>query len=332
MKPIRMVAAVLWLGAVSGLCAQPRQDSGRLLGHPAELSAWAYAYRADLKIQEKPEAAFILRRLDRLDRVYRPVSLLLAQGSGKKGLPWPRQEGDWQLLPKKAIWERGELLPAPDGALRSALLWEGRMHLNRLELSWPEGEPAPPPQDVEVRIYPSPYGWFGWQSDLRVTALPEISEGGSTWIYGGDWDGVDMVAVFLKNAGNSFSPSPQIRAYGPENWERMDIEIEWGFQEGTQRSDYSGRLEGFFGLVGDIAPLAGDSGTAAGGRSAWTSQAGAGVRRGISVSLLYIRSAVELVKNLPKYPYGHPRDTRITLWTRAGNMTFLVKSLEGGPI
>ena len=331
-KQIRTVAAVLWLGAMSGLCAQPRQDPGRLLGHPAELSAWAYAYRADLKIQEKPEAAFILRRLDRLDRVYRPVSLLLAQGSGKKGLPWPRQEGDWQLLPKKAIWERGELPPAPDGALRSALLWEGRMHLNRLELSWPKGEPAPPPEDVEVRVYPSPYGWFGWQSDLRVTALPEISEGGSTWIYGGDWDGVDMVAVFLKNAGNSFSPSPQIRAYGPENWERMDIEIEWGFQEGTQRSDYSGRLEGFFGLVGDIAPLAGDSGTAAEGRSAWTSHAGAGVRRGISVSLLYIRPAVERIKNLPKYPYGHPRDTRITLWTRAGNMTFLVKSLEGGPI
>jgi hypothetical protein len=109
---------------MSGLCAQPCQDPGRLIGCPAELSAWAYAYRAYLKIQEKPEAAFILRRLDRLDRVYRPVSLLLAQGRGKKGLPWPRQEGDWQLLPKKAIWERGELLPAPDGALRSALLWK----------------------------------------------------------------------------------------------------------------------------------------------------------------------------------------------------------------
>ena len=58
-KQIRTVAAVLWLGAMSGLCAQPRQDPGPLLGHPADLSAWAYAYRADMKIQEKPEAAFI---------------------------------------------------------------------------------------------------------------------------------------------------------------------------------------------------------------------------------------------------------------------------------
>ena len=42
-KQIPTVAAALWLGAMSGLCAQPLQDSGRLLGHQAELSAWAYA-------------------------------------------------------------------------------------------------------------------------------------------------------------------------------------------------------------------------------------------------------------------------------------------------
>ncbi len=331
-KPILVAGAILWLGAALGLRAQPLRDPATLLGRPAELSAWAYAYRADLKIQEKPEAAFILRRLERLDRVYRPVSLLLAQGSGKKGLPWLRQEGDWQLLPKKAVWERGELPPAPDGALGSALLWEGRLHLNRLELAWPNSGPAPSPQDVEVRVYPSPYGWFGWQSDLRVTAQPAISGDGLTWIYGGDWDDVDMVAVFLKSGANPSSSIPQIRAYGPESWERMDIEIEWGFQPGTERSDYSGRLEGFFGLVEGMTPLAGDPGTALEGRSAWTSPAGTGSRRGISVSLLYIRPAVELVKNLPKYPYGQPRDARMTLWTRAGNMTFLVKSLESGPI
>ena len=329
---IRVIGTVLWLGAALSLNAERDQDPDKLLGRPAEFSAWAYAYRADVNVQEKPEAAFILRRLERLDRVYRPVSLLLAQGSGKKGLPWPRQEGDWQLLPKQAIWERGELLPPPSGALKSALLWEGRMHLNRLELHWPEGQPAPPVSSVEVRVYPSPYGWFGWQSDLQVTALPEISEGGSTWVFQGDWDGVDMAAVFVKTTEKLSSPVPQIRAYGPENWKRMDIDIEWGFQDGTQKSDYSGRVEGFFGLVRKIAPLAGDSGTAIDSRSAWTSRAVTGSRRGISLSLLYIQPAVELVKNLPKYPYGHPRDSRFTLWTRSGNMTFLANSLEGGPI
>jgi hypothetical protein len=46
-KQVRTVAAVLWLGAMSGLCAEPLQDPGGVLGDPADLSAWAYAYRAD---------------------------------------------------------------------------------------------------------------------------------------------------------------------------------------------------------------------------------------------------------------------------------------------
>ena len=45
---------------------------------------------------------------------------------------------DWQLLSKKHVWERGEMLPPPSGVLKSALLWEGRMQLNRLELHWPK--------------------------------------------------------------------------------------------------------------------------------------------------------------------------------------------------
>jgi hypothetical protein len=322
----------LWLGATPLVQSTDKSDFDRLIGRPAELSAWAYSYRSDLKVQAKPEAAFILRRLERIDRVYRPVSLLLSQGSGKKGLPWPRQEGDWQLLSKKEIWERGELPPAPAGSLKSALLWEGRMRLNRVEIEWPTGQPAPPLQNVEVRVYPSPYGWFGWQSELRLTAAPEIAAGGSIWVYNGDWDGVDMVAVFVQSAEKTPGPVPQIRAYGPESWKRADLQIEWGFREGTRTLDYSGRLEAFFGLVGAIAPLVGDAGTVTDGTAAWTSHGRSGARRGISLSLLYIEPAAELVKGMPKYPYGHPRDTRMTLWTKAGNMTFLVKSLQEGPV
>ena len=322
----------VWLGLTPVAEGQVRSGLDTLVGQPAELSAWAYAYRANLKVQAKPEAAFILRRLDRLDRVYRPVSLLLSQGNGKKGLPWPRRVGDWQLLAKKDIWDRGELLPAPAGVLRSALLWEGRMRLNRIEIEWPAGRLAPALQDVEVRVYPSPYGWFGWQSDLRMTAAPETSAGGSTWTYTGDWEDVDMVAVFVRPAEKAEAPVPEIRAYGPESWKRADLEIEWGFQDGTRTTDYSGRAEGFFGLIGPMAPLPGDAGTVTDGAAAWASSSRSGARRGISLSLLYIEPAAELVKGLPKYPYGHPRDTRITLWTKAGNMTFLLKSLRDGPI
>jgi len=336
-SPIRKLVALgigigLWLGPASLVRSQGRSDLDKLVGRPAELSAWAYSYRADLKIQTKPEAVFILRRLDRIDRVYRPVSQLLSLGSGKQGLPWARQEGDWQLLSRKDIWERGELPSPPAGALRSALLWEGRMRLNRIEIEWPADQPAPPVQDVEVRVYPSPYGWFGWQSDLRANAVPEIAAGGSIWAYKGDWDGVDMVAVFVQPADKNAAPVPRIRAYGPESWKRADVDIEWGFREGTRTTDYSGRVEGYFGLIGALSPLAGDAMTEANGAAAWTSRAGSGARRGIRVPLLYIEPAAEMVKDLPKYPYGHPRDTRITLWTQAGNLTFLVKDLREGPI
>jgi len=65
------------------------------------------------------------------------------------------------------------------GALRSALLWEGRLHLNRLELFWPKGEPAPPPQDVEVRVYGSvrPGFWAAYSAmSFRIKYI-EIAPG-----------------------------------------------------------------------------------------------------------------------------------------------------------
>ncbi|MCX6559366.1 MAG: hypothetical protein NTZ26_02520 [Candidatus Aminicenantes bacterium] len=330
---IGVLGAILGLAAVPGLRAEAPTDFNKLVGKPAELSPWAYAYRADLKTQDKPESAFILRRLERLDRVYRPVSLLLAQGSGKKGEPWPKVEGDWQLLPAKTVRERGELNPAPLGALQAALLWEGRMRLNRVELQWPAALRPPPAASVELRVYPSPYGWFGWQSDLPVTAPPEISGDGSTWTYRGDWTDVDMIAVFVPAAAaDAPRPVPAIRAYGPENWKQMDLEIEWGFQAGTEKQVYDGRVEGFFGLVGSVAPLPGDAGTAKDGDAGWTSRSEDSRRRGVSLAVLYIQPAIEMVKNLPRYPSGQPRDTRLTIWTKSGSMTFLVNDLEKGPI
>jgi hypothetical protein len=42
-----------------------------LQGQPVDIAPWAYAWRADLAVQEKPEACFIPRRLERIDKVYR---------------------------------------------------------------------------------------------------------------------------------------------------------------------------------------------------------------------------------------------------------------------
>ena len=101
MRQVLAIGMLLSLGIVSGVGAEEKPDLAKLVGQPAELSAWAYAYRADLNVQEKPEACFVLRRLERLDRAYRPVSLLLSQGNEKTGTPWPKLESDWQLLSKE---------------------------------------------------------------------------------------------------------------------------------------------------------------------------------------------------------------------------------------
>ena len=111
-------------------------------------------------------------------------------------------------------------------------------------------------------MYPSSYGWFGWQSDQQVTVKPEISEDGSTWVYKGDWDGVDMVAVFVQPDEAAKCAVPQIRAYGPENWKRMDVEIEWGFKDGTQEGGLRRPGRGILRSAwATVAPLPGDAGT-----------------------------------------------------------------------
>ena len=46
----------------------------KFVGQPVDLSPWAYAWRADRAVQEKPEAYFIPRRLKRLDEVYRTIA------------------------------------------------------------------------------------------------------------------------------------------------------------------------------------------------------------------------------------------------------------------
>ena len=324
LEPVRALGVVLCFVAASGMGAEDNPSLDGLVGQPAELSAWAYVYRADRAVQEKPEAHLIPRRLERLDHVYRPVSLWFSQENEKQRAGRPPHPG---LLSHQDVGELGAMLPRPEGALRSALLWEGRMQLDRLELRWPK-DGAPAQKDVETRVYPAPFGWFGWQRDQQVTINPEVSTDGLTWVYRGDWNGVDMVAVFVRS-GNAV---PMIRAYGPERWERMEVEIEWGFKPGTENAEFDGRVEGFFGKVGQAAPLPDDAGTTMTSPIAWKSHVGGTNRRGIVASLWCLRPTIERYNGLPIYPYGHPRDTRITVWTKSGNFTFMPRDLEKGPI
>jgi hypothetical protein len=295
-------------------------------GQPVDLSPWAYAWRADRAVQAAPEACFIPRRLKRIDTVYRTALGALGPG-GIKSYDY-RQDDLLQPL-----------LPAPKGVLTAGLLWVGGLSQYQVELHWPADLKDPPaPETVEVRVYPTAWGWFGWTVD-KILTKPEISADRRTWIYRPepgatmDWAystrvpaATEMVAVFTTLAPGAKPAVPIIRVNGPQlgTWKRMDIEIEWGFQAASA-GEIQGRLETTTAVAAPLTVLPTDRGTTASGPDAWRSrQAGKG-RRGITVPLVY---APEARSGL---------DSRITLWLKDATnqetgVTIRLSDLEKGPV
>ena len=56
--------------AVAAVVADKAQLD-RMVEQPVDIAPWSYAWRADRAVQEKPEAYFIPRRLERRNKVYR---------------------------------------------------------------------------------------------------------------------------------------------------------------------------------------------------------------------------------------------------------------------
>ncbi len=296
-----------------------------LAGRPVDIAPWAYAWRADRAVQEKPEAYFIPRRLERIDKVYRTASAALPPD---------------QL--KSIYYDMPDLLkplpPSPKGRLQAGLLWTGGLSQYQVELRWPISvQEIPSPDDVEVRVYPTSFGWFGWTVD-RILRHPVVSPDGRTWTYTSDplvkMDSAynahvdaatEMVAVFYedgkKPAGISNTvPSIGVTGSGVGHWKRMDLEMEWGFQTGTGQRDFDGHLDSQVALVGALSPLPGDRGTKITAAHGWRSRAAGAGRRGVVVPLLYA-------------PQARPGlDSRIAVWTSTTGFTFRPSDLENGPI
>lgn len=302
----------------------------KLVGQPVDIAPWAYAWRSDLTVQEKPEAYFIPRRLDRIDKVYRTFLDFTVTAK----LPPEWIEGCYHMK------DLGKpLLPPPKGRLLAGLLWTGGLTNYQVKLDWPaNAKEIPSLETVEVRVYPTAWGWFGWTVD-KVLGRPELSADRRTWTYKSkpgetmDWAyskrvdaATEMVAVFYGegNAPNGVkSVVPSIRVTGPSIgvWKRLDLEIEWGFQPSTEQKEFSGRLEPYVAMVGPVSPVADDTGTTVTGPDTWRSRAGGDARRGIGVPLLYAPSARPGL------------DSRVTVWTtKTDGFTFRVSDLEKGPI
>ena len=324
---LAMVSAAVSSAAESPdplLTGMEKVELDNLAGQPVDIAPWAYAWRAGLAVQEKPEAYFIPRRLERIDKIYRTA---------------------FYEMPEKELksihYHMPDLLkplpPKPKGPLLAGLLWTGRLAEYQVELHWPAGREVPPPEAVEVRVYPTSYGWFGWTVD-RMLSEPEVSEDRHTWTYKSepgakmDWAfsaqvdaAIEMVAVFCE-AGKTENgieiAAPAIRVIGPSMgvWERIDVEIEWGFEAGTEKSDFEGWVDSYVAMTGLVAPLAEDKGTMAIDGRRWQSRAAGGARRGVVVPLLYATGGRSGL------------DSRITVWTKTSGFTFRVCDLEKGPI
>jgi len=135
----------------------------------------------------------------------------------------------------------------------------------------------------------------------------------------------EMVAVFYedskKPAGASNAvPSIGVAGPGVGQWKRMDLEMEWCFEAGTQKRDFDGRLDSHVALIGALSPLAGDRGTRITAAHRWHSRPAGAARRGVVVPLLYA-------------PQARPGlDSRITVWTGTTGFTFRPSDLDSGPI
>ena len=157
---IRIGATAVFAIAGLGLAAVAEQAGiDKLVGQPVDIAPWAYEWRADRAVQDKPEAYFIPRRLERIDKVYRTAADALPQD---------------QL--KSVSYNQPDLLeplpPKPKGQLLAGLLWTGRLADYQVELRWPdEAGAVPSPEEVEVRVYPTSFGWFGWTVD-RILSSP----------------------------------------------------------------------------------------------------------------------------------------------------------------
>ena len=294
-----------------------------MAGRPVDISPWAHAWRADRAVQEKPEAYFIPRRLERLDTVYRTAFSALPEKE-LKSLYYDQPD---LLKP---------LLPQPKGSLTAGLLWTGSVADCRVELRWPDdANQMPAPDTVELRVYPTSWGWFGWTVD-RVLSNPDISSDGRKWTYqiepGLQMDyaysrhvdaATEMVAVFCGDNGPGTKPViPEIHVTSPRlgQWKRMDVEIEWGFQPGTEKAEFDGRLETHVAMTGPATVLSGDTGTQVTDGCCWHSQTGKGRRRGVLLPVLYA-------------PDARPGlDSRITVWAKTGGFTLKISDLDKGPL
>lgn len=217
-----------------------------------------------------------------------------------------------------------------------ALLWEEIRPIRQVELTW-AGDPMrrPAPEVLEITTLDNQGSASSWWNNLKAEKKPvepALADGGSTLVYNLSHPTCGLVVSVGGDRLATDYAVPAVRVLVADTWKKMDLEIEWGYEAASAQKDYSGRIETYDGIVGELAPLEGDAGTTVGDHSSWRSAAKAGARRGVKASLLYLGTS----KWRKAIPFtSQPEDvarTIVTVWSKSGNFSFLAADLEHGPI
>lgn len=307
--------SVLCLACSPASAKQPQTTANEhIAGQPADVAPSAYQYRADRKLTTRAE--------------------------------WCPENSpeSWIALMKYAGLPFDKAVNPNDPNLRHVLcglIWEEVRRVRRVELAWDRASHRKPKPDDVVLTYfnaeaPGTIPTWWNTTALREAAKPEVSADGLVYTFTIPGDTFGLVVAVRGPQNASAYDVPTVRAFVPDPWKKMDLEIEWGFDKTTAPLDYSGRIEAYDGVATAVRPIAGDAGTTMKGADKWQSAPGHSVqrggRRGVNLSLLYVGTS----RDRKPWPYNAaPEDaarTIVTLWTRAGSFSFLASDLEKGPI
>ncbi|MEI8122842.1 MAG: hypothetical protein WCI20_12395, partial [bacterium] len=277
------------------------QDIAGQVGQPADIAASAYLYRADRKPDANP-----------------PES--------------------WLALMHFAGMPLNKPLDTNAPAIKQVLcglLWEEIRPVQKLELVWRAGEKRKPAaNDLAISTLDNQGNASSWWNNLKAVkkaVQPVVNADGTVYAYNLPHPTCGIV-VSVGSVGASDYAVPDVRVLVADTWKKMDVEIEWGFDEATSAKDYSGRIETYDGVVAGLAPLQGDTVTTTAGVNSWKSSVKGDPRRGVKASLAYMG----ISKWRKTMPFTSQREdvarTIVTVWTKSGNFSFLAADLENGPI
>ena len=304
MKNRRLVIpSLIMIVLAAALTAKAEQaNPEKLVGQPADIASSAYQFRADRRADQNP-----------------PES--------------------WIALMHYAGQPLNKPLDANAPAMKQALcglLWEEIRPVKSLELAWAvNANRRPAPEELAVTLLVNQGTASSWWNNLKAekqAVKPRVSGDGRTYLYDLAKNTCGIVVSIVGDKTAADYDIPVARALTGEVWKKMDVDIEWGFDPATGGKDYGGRIETYDGVAAGLRPFDGDSRTTAVDASSWRSAGKGSARRGLKFSLLYMGTS----KWRKVQPFISQRDdvarTIVTVWTKAGNFSFLAADLENGPI